>query len=51
MIIIPRGGAEIDPSGVVTGRDQAAVERTATLTTVAHLPRRCNGSQRPWEGG
>jgi TIR domain-containing protein len=32
MIIIPRGGAEIDPSGVVTGSDQAAVERTAALT-------------------
>jgi hypothetical protein len=31
MILIPRGGAEISPNGVVTGRDPAAVHRTETL--------------------
>ena len=31
MIIIPRGGAEISPNGVVTGHDPEAVRRTETL--------------------
>jgi hypothetical protein len=33
MIVIPRGGAAIDPSGTVTGHDPAATQRTNVITT------------------
>jgi len=37
MILIPRGGADIQPDGVVIGRDQRAVQRTDQLATYDSL--------------
>lgn len=33
MVVLPRGGATIDPDGTVTGRDPAAMQRTIAIST------------------
>jgi hypothetical protein len=48
MILIPRGGAEIRPDGVVIGRDQMAVQRTDQLATYDSLIVRARQFEKLW---